>query len=429
MLHTPGHTQGSISLWMPGEGKLVAGDTLFRDSIGRTDLPGGDWQADSAVDPRQAAAAAGETLVIPGHGENTTIGREKAVQLLSAGIGSDAGDTYPGRDSAARARRGRGASRFIWASPGPARCCCAWRRAASATRTCSCAGLEKLPLAPVTLGHEGIGRVEAVGAGVTRVGGRAIARASRFWGRPAEAASGAARAASGSAQADEFRIHAARRAGGVRDRARRRRWCACRRDLPAEVAAPLCCAGWTAYGALREAGLERGQTVALFGYGGLGHLALQMARHQGLRVAVADPSRSEDGAQLARDRGRETPDDAAEARRRGCGDRVHALPRRPSSRPSARCAGTARWCWWGLRRPRTNCRWWTRCSRASRSAAAIWGRAQDLAAVFELARAGVLRAARADSRPGGDAGAAGEAAARRDCGPGGDSVLSGARAV
>ena len=42
VLHTPGHTQGSISLWIPSENKLVAGDTLFRDSIGRTDLPGGD---------------------------------------------------------------------------------------------------------------------------------------------------------------------------------------------------------------------------------------------------------------------------------------------------------------------------------------------------------------------------------------------------
>src|SRR6185437_10237908 len=42
VLHTPGHTQGSISLWMPSENKLVAGDTLFRGSIGRTDLPGGD---------------------------------------------------------------------------------------------------------------------------------------------------------------------------------------------------------------------------------------------------------------------------------------------------------------------------------------------------------------------------------------------------
>ena len=41
-LHTPGHTQGSVSLWIPLENKLIAGDTLFRDSIGRTDLPGGD---------------------------------------------------------------------------------------------------------------------------------------------------------------------------------------------------------------------------------------------------------------------------------------------------------------------------------------------------------------------------------------------------
>ena len=42
VLHTPGHTQGRICLWIPAENKLIAGDTLFRDSIGRTDLPGGD---------------------------------------------------------------------------------------------------------------------------------------------------------------------------------------------------------------------------------------------------------------------------------------------------------------------------------------------------------------------------------------------------
>src|SRR5262245_53289381 len=41
-LHTPGHTPGSVSLWIAAENKLIAGDTLFRDSIGRTDLPGGD---------------------------------------------------------------------------------------------------------------------------------------------------------------------------------------------------------------------------------------------------------------------------------------------------------------------------------------------------------------------------------------------------
>ena len=58
VLHTPGHTQGSISLWIPSERKLVAGDTLFRESIGRTDLPGGRWPADSALDSRQVAPAA-----------------------------------------------------------------------------------------------------------------------------------------------------------------------------------------------------------------------------------------------------------------------------------------------------------------------------------------------------------------------------------
>jgi propanol-preferring alcohol dehydrogenase len=60
--------------------------------------------------------------------------------------------------------------------------------------------------------------------------------------------------------------------------------------LAAAIAAPLCCAGWTAYGALREAALELGQSVALFGFGGLGHLALQLALHRGLRVAVVDSS-------------------------------------------------------------------------------------------------------------------------------------------
>src|ERR1035437_6203438 len=74
--------------------------------------------------------------------------------------------------------------------------------------------------------------------------------------------------------------------------------------LPAADAAPLCCAGWTAYGALREAALGPGQSVALFGYGGLGHLALQIALHQGLRAAVSDPS--EEKLALARAAGADT---------------------------------------------------------------------------------------------------------------------------
>ena len=77
VLDTPGHTPGSISLWMPLEGKLVAGDTLFRDSIGRTDLPGGDGRQILRSIHAKLLPLPDETVVIPGHGENTTIGREK----------------------------------------------------------------------------------------------------------------------------------------------------------------------------------------------------------------------------------------------------------------------------------------------------------------------------------------------------------------
>ncbi len=77
VLHTPGHTQGSISLWIPSEGKLVAGDTLFRDSIGRTDLPGGDGRQILRSIRDKLLPLPDDTMVIPGHGENTTIGREK----------------------------------------------------------------------------------------------------------------------------------------------------------------------------------------------------------------------------------------------------------------------------------------------------------------------------------------------------------------
>jgi glyoxylase-like metal-dependent hydrolase (beta-lactamase superfamily II) len=77
VLHTPGHTQGSISLWIPSEGKLVAGDTLFRDSIGRTDLPGGDGRQILRSIHEKLLPLPEETVVIPGHGAITTIGREK----------------------------------------------------------------------------------------------------------------------------------------------------------------------------------------------------------------------------------------------------------------------------------------------------------------------------------------------------------------
>jgi hydroxyacylglutathione hydrolase len=77
ILHTPGHTQGSISLWIPSEGKLVAGDTLFRDSIGRTDLPGGDSDQILRSIHSKLLTLPEEAVVICGHGPSTTIGREK----------------------------------------------------------------------------------------------------------------------------------------------------------------------------------------------------------------------------------------------------------------------------------------------------------------------------------------------------------------
>jgi glyoxylase-like metal-dependent hydrolase (beta-lactamase superfamily II) len=77
VLHTPGHTHGSISLWIPQENKLIAGDTLFRDSIGRTDLPGGDYRQIISSIHTKLMRLPEDAIVVPGHGPQTTIGREK----------------------------------------------------------------------------------------------------------------------------------------------------------------------------------------------------------------------------------------------------------------------------------------------------------------------------------------------------------------
>ncbi len=151
--------------------------------------------------------------------------------------------------------------------------------------------LEKLPLVPLTLGHEGIGRIEALGVGVSGFaeGDRAgitflastcgacdlcLTGRERFCGRQLNFGYTVHGALAG------YAVVPAPLLFRVPD------------TLPATEAAPLCCAGWTAYGALREAGLQRGQSVALFGMGGLGHMAIQYARHLGLRVAAVDLSES-----------------------------------------------------------------------------------------------------------------------------------------
>ena len=77
ILHTPGHTEGSICLYFQAEKKLIAGDTLFAGSIGRTDLPGGSTQKIMRSLHDTVLALPDETVVIPGHGELTTIGKER----------------------------------------------------------------------------------------------------------------------------------------------------------------------------------------------------------------------------------------------------------------------------------------------------------------------------------------------------------------
>jgi glyoxylase-like metal-dependent hydrolase (beta-lactamase superfamily II) len=77
VLHTPGHTEGSICLYFPAENKLIAGDTLFLGSIGRTDLPGGSSKKIIDSIRGKLLALPDETLVIPGHGPPTTIGDER----------------------------------------------------------------------------------------------------------------------------------------------------------------------------------------------------------------------------------------------------------------------------------------------------------------------------------------------------------------
>jgi hydroxyacylglutathione hydrolase len=77
VIHTPGHTEGSICLYFPTERKLIAGDTLFAGSIGRTDLPGGSFEKIIRSLHGKVLALPDETIVVPGHGPLTTIGDER----------------------------------------------------------------------------------------------------------------------------------------------------------------------------------------------------------------------------------------------------------------------------------------------------------------------------------------------------------------
>jgi hydroxyacylglutathione hydrolase len=77
VLHTPGHTEGSVCLFAEDEATLFSGDTLFAGAWGRVDLPGGDADAMVASLARLTGLE-DQVAVLPGHGEATTIGRERA---------------------------------------------------------------------------------------------------------------------------------------------------------------------------------------------------------------------------------------------------------------------------------------------------------------------------------------------------------------
>jgi glyoxylase-like metal-dependent hydrolase (beta-lactamase superfamily II) len=77
VLHTPGHTPGGCSLYVAQAGIVFTGDTLFADSVGRTDFPGSSHEALVAGIRAKLFTLPDETVVFPGHGPRTTIGREK----------------------------------------------------------------------------------------------------------------------------------------------------------------------------------------------------------------------------------------------------------------------------------------------------------------------------------------------------------------
>ena len=82
MLHTPGHTVGSCCYYLKDHGVLFSGDTLFCESVGRTDLPTGDFDTLESSIRNRLYTLPDETRVYPGHMGSTTIGHEKQFNLF-----------------------------------------------------------------------------------------------------------------------------------------------------------------------------------------------------------------------------------------------------------------------------------------------------------------------------------------------------------
>ncbi|MEM6552835.1 MAG: MBL fold metallo-hydrolase [Planctomycetota bacterium] len=78
LLHTPGHSPGGVSFYFPSQGLAIVGDTLFAESIGRTDFPHSDHEALMRSIRERLLALPGDTTILPGHGPGSTIGQERA---------------------------------------------------------------------------------------------------------------------------------------------------------------------------------------------------------------------------------------------------------------------------------------------------------------------------------------------------------------
>jgi len=101
--HTPGHTRGSVTFRTAYDGPeevpeiMFAGDLLFRDSIGRTDLPGGDHATMLRSLRDKVLPLDDRIVVLPGHGEQTTIGRERVANPFLLDLSASAGRSGPSR--------------------------------------------------------------------------------------------------------------------------------------------------------------------------------------------------------------------------------------------------------------------------------------------------------------------------------------------